>query len=295
LNRNVLIALSAIVAILYLYLLFVVERDDLRLGVVSLAQAFLAADAARSMLRRVPAGDRTTYWPTGIVFVFVALPLALRAITDLSGGHHGSVLSPIPVEIAWTICADIAFVGSAFGMLLASNTRLRHEAEAMSLYDPLTNLPNRRFFLDRLLKAEHHAQTTGRRFGVIYLDLDGFKMVNDTLGHDAGDDMLRNISTAMTGIVGSQHCLARVGGDEFVVLAEDIVDRSELADLGARLKAAVAREPTSSKLPAPIHVSCGVAMFPDDGESAHDVMREADTEMFQAKRRGRAAGHSAGS
>jgi len=74
-------------------------------------------------------------------------------------------------------------------MVVASNTLLRRDAETMALRDPLTNLPNRRLFLDRLQEAEARARATDLRFGLIYVDLDGFKQVNDLLGHDVGDDM----------------------------------------------------------------------------------------------------------
>jgi len=261
------------------------------MGLVSAALALLAMDAARSMLRRVPARDRPTTWPTGLIFAFIAAPLSVRAYTYLSGSSSAA-LSPVPVELVWTICANIAFVVCAFSMLLASNAKLRHEAEDLALFDPLTNLPNRRFFQDRLLKAEQKARATNRRFGVIYLDMDDFKLVNDTLGHEAGDLMLRNISTAMAGTIGPGDCLARVGGDEFVVLVEDIEERSELAELAVRLNTAVSRAPLSGNLAAHARASCGVALFPDDGISAHDVLREADFEMFQSKRRNRVPGHS---
>ncbi len=290
LKRTVLAWLAATVLSLYFYWLVVVDKEGLRLGLVSSVLALLAMDAARTMLRRVPPRDRPTTWPTGFIFVFISVPLSVRAYTYLSGSS-GSVLAPLPVEIAWTICANIAFVVCAFSMLLASNAQLRHEAEDLALFDPLTNLPNRRFFQDRLLKAEQEARATNRRFGVIYLDMDGFKLVNDTLGHDAGDVMLRNISTAMAGTIGPGDCLARVGGDEFVVLVCDIEDRRELGDLAERLNAAVSRTPVLGKLPMPARASCGVALFPDDGISAHDVLREADFEMFQSKRRNRIPGH----
>ncbi len=290
LKRTVVACLAATVLILYFYWLVVVDNAGVRLGLVSAVLALLAMDAARSMLRRVPLRDRPTTWPTGFIFVFISVPLSVRAYTYLSGSS-GSVLAPLQVELAWTICANIAFVVCAFSMLLASNGQLRHQSEDLALFDPLTNLPNRRFFQDRLLKAEQEALASNRRFGVIYLDMDGFKLVNDTLGHDAGDVMLRNISTAMAGTIGRGDCPARVGGDEFVVLVCDIEDRSELAELAERLNAAVSRTTVSGKLTMPVRASCGVALFPDDGISAHDVLREADFQMFQSKRRHRIPEH----
>ena len=230
-----------------------------------------------------------THWPTGLVFAFVATYLAVRAAVALSDSGQAGFPSLIPIEIASTICSDIAFIGSAFGMLLASNARLMGEAEAMAHFDPLTNLPNRRLFFDRLLAAEQRAQATGSPLGLIYLDLDEFKLVNDTLGHQAGDELLRKVSAAMSRILRTGDCMARVGGDEFVVLVEDIEDRRELATLAERLKAAVETNTISGKLSEPARVSYGAAIFPDDGDSVHNVMREADTEMYLAKRQRRLA------
>jgi diguanylate cyclase (GGDEF)-like protein len=178
-------------------------------------------------------------------------------------------------------------------MLLASNTQMRTAAEKMALFDPLTNLPNRRMLSDRMLEAELRALDAGWKVGVIYLDLDGFKLINDTLGHEAGDEILKNVSAAMTPMLGPGDCLARVGGDEFVVLVEDLQDKAELMILAERLKAAV----ESQKIPgdglSTVQTSCGIAIFPNDGESAHDVMREADTAMYRAKRQRRGSGQMA--
>ena len=159
----------------------------------------------------------------------------------------------------------------------------------MAFFDPLTNLPNRRSLLDRLLQAEHRAIATGRKLGVVYLDLDGFKGINDTLGHEGGDNLLREVSTAMTRSLGPGDFLARVGGDEFVILVEDLRDRGELAVVAQRLSAAVEGETILGRITRQVRASCGTAVFPDDGDRAHDVMREADSAMYHAKRRQRVA------
>jgi diguanylate cyclase (GGDEF)-like protein len=104
--------------------------------------------------------------------------------------------------------------------------------------------------------------------------------------------VLKNVSAAIAGIAGPGDCAARVGGDEFVVLIEDFVDRSELTEIAERLTSSVARATVSGNLTGEMRVSCGVAVFPDDGLSAHDVLREADIGMFRSKRRNRVAGHS---
>jgi diguanylate cyclase (GGDEF)-like protein len=179
-------------------------------------------------------------------------------------------------------------------MLLASNTQMRDAAERMALFDPLTNLPNRRMLADRLRESEVRAVVNNSRVGVIYLDLDGFKLVNDTLGHDAGDNLLRNAGFAMATMLRPDDCLARVGGDEFVVVIEEVNSRAELSALAMRLKTAVETAGGPGDGVKCTRVSCGVAVFPDDGQTAHDVMREADMAMYHAKRQRRGVTHLAG-
>jgi len=269
-------------AILFCYSLWS-DNLELRIGVISSALAVMAADASWSMLRKVARRDRLTHWPTGVVFGFVAVFLAARGFAHLSGLSGPASLSSGTVETVATICASVAFIGCAFGMLLASNARLRQAAEMSALFDPLTNLPNRRFFEDQLMQAEQRARLTGRQVGIVYIDLDKFKLVNDTRGHQAGDDLLRRVSTAMAGVLRPSDCLARVGGDEFVVLVEDIEHRKQLDRLAERLSTAI--ESTSDSTVGMTRASYGVAIFPEDGSSVQDVMREADSEMYHAKRR----------
>ena len=275
-------------AFLVVFLAFGGGNFGMRVATISFALAVLAADAARCMIWRVPARHRLLYWPTGFAFAFASAYLIARTLAALSGWYGVSPSSQaVPIEMAIGICADITFVGCAFGMLLASNMRLKEEAETMALFDSLTNLPNRRLLFDRLLAAEHRAITQGLKLGVIYLDLDGFKLINDTLGHDAGDNFLRDVSAVMQSMLGPRDCLARVGGDEFVVLVEDLRDRRDLASLAERLNSAVKNEPVSGLFSETMRASCGVAVFPDDGESAHEVMHEADLAMYHAKRQRR--------
>lgn len=285
-------AAVAAVAGTILYWTYVDENYGMRVAVISIVLALLAADAAASMIRRVPVEDRLVYWPTGSAFAFAGAFLAVQAGVAF-GGYYSRYLAPMPIEIPLTICANIAYVGCGFGMLLVSNTQLRHTAERMAMFDPLTNLPNRRVLLDRLLEAEYRALGKGWQLGVIYLDLDGFKIVNDTMGHQAGDELLRNIGHAMMPVLGPGDCLARVGGDEFVVVVEDVEDRRELTILAERLKAAVENEKIPGHGTKTVRASYGIAIFPADGNSAHDVMREADSAMYDAKRQNRGTGHAA--
>ena len=290
LTRTTVSAFTVIVSAFYGWWMIAQSNFGMRVGVVSAAFTFLLIDAAVSMIRGVPKRDRAIYWSTGFAFAFAAAYQAARTIGALSGSYGAGLLSPVPIELASTICANAAYIGCAFGMSIASNAKLRSEIEKMALLDPLTNLHNRRSFGERLQDAEQRALLTGRKLGLIYLDLDEFKLINDMLGHDVGDDFLRNISTVMVRMLRAGDCLGRIGGDEFVVLIEDVQNRSEIAGLGARLKEAIEREPVPCGVAASVRVSCGVAIFPDDGCSARDAMRKADSDMYHSKERNRKAG-----
>ncbi len=282
------------VAMPFCYWMFSHNDFGKRVGVISIAMALLAIDATGSMMRRVALGERLTYWPVALALGITTVFLGVRSVAAFTGHYGSNFLAPVPIEIPLTLCADVAYIGCAFGMLLAANTKMRAAAEKMALFDPLTNLPNRRMLVDRLLEAESHAIETGWQVGVIYLDLDGFKRVNDTLGHEAGDRLLKNVSTAMIPILRPGDCLARVGGDEFVVVVEDVHSRADLAVLAERLKNAVERERIPGSSHETVHTSFGIAIFPYDGDTAHDVMRAADAEMYHAKRRTREMGQLAG-
>ena len=266
------------------YCLFSRNNPDLRAGVLAAVFALLTLDAAVSMFRRVPVRDRLIYWPTGFAFAFASLYLAARAALSFSG-TYAVQSAPLPFDIASTICADIAYLSCVVGLLLACNAQLRYEAQKLALFDSLTGLPNRRFIQERLLETERRSRRSGERFGLIYLDLDGFKVINDTLGHCAGDDLLRKVSAAMGCVIRASDFLGRIGGDEFVVVAERIASRGEIEVLAAQIESAVAAEPVPGDFALSLRVSCGLAVFPDDASSGNEVMRAADTAMYHAKRR----------
>jgi diguanylate cyclase (GGDEF)-like protein len=287
LPRSAVAMVVVLVTVFFLYWVFARDSFGARVGIISCGFALLSVDAAASMFRRVPPGDRLVYWPTGITFSFAAMYLVVRTGAAISGAYGAGLFSPVPVELASTVCADIAYVLCAFGMLLASNAQLSFEAQKLALFDPLTNLPNRRLLVDRMNEAEASARAANRKLGIVYLDLDGFKQINDTLGHAAGDDVLRHVSASMKGVLRYGDCLARIGGDEFLVLVEHVNSRDELSILAARLQNVVENVRTPEIFASPLRISCGVALFPDDGRTSQEVMREADVAMYREKHRAR--------
>lgn len=285
-----LITLCTVVSVPYFYWLLIQENFGMRVAVMSASYSFMCADAALSMFREAPSRARITYWPTALSFTFAAGYLAARAIGGWSGAYGASLFVGSPgIELIATLSANVAYTGCAVGMILASNTQLWQQAERVALLDPLTGLPNRRYFLDYLLAAESRSIATGTQLGIIYLDLDGFKAVNDRLGHAAGDTLLQRVGTAMVRVIRAGDCAARLGGDEFVVLAERLESREQLGTLAQRLKQAIEKDPVPGTDHEPVRVSLGMAVFPLDGRSAHDAMREADAAMYLSKRRSRFA------
>ena len=164
--------------------------------------------------------------------------------------------------------------------------REQSEREAQeALVDPLTRLPNRALFVDRLAHASAMAKRSGNRMAVLFLDMDGFKNVNDTLGHAAGDDLLRTVASRLLEALREQDTVARLGGDEFAVLIEDVVRDSDVLDVARRIADALAQPLQIHHHPLVTRASIGIAFGPSRG--APDVLlRHADLAMYRAKSEG---------
>ncbi|CCG06858.1 Hypothetical 918 kDa protein Y4LL [Pararhodospirillum photometricum DSM 122] len=154
-------------------------------------------------------------------------------------------------------------------------------------YDALTDLPNRRLFDDRLDVTLASAQRHGRQFALIYVDLDHFKAVNDTLGHAAGDTLLSEAARRMVGCVRGTDTVARLGGDEFAVILTDLDRFDRVDEVARRVRLAVDQPFFLSEGEARVSASLGVALYPKDGLSAADLRRAADRALYAAKAAGR--------
>jgi diguanylate cyclase (GGDEF)-like protein/PAS domain S-box-containing protein len=162
--------------------------------------------------------------------------------------------------------------------------RLAHQAT----HDPLTALPNRSLLLDRLDQALRRARRNHRRVAVLFLDLDHFKVVNDSLGHGLGDRLLIAIAERLQTALRPADTVARFGGDEFVVLCEDLVNQEDAVAIADRVNDAISGPFVIDDTEVFVGVSIGIA-FPDDNEADPETLiRDADAAMYQAKDRGRA-------
>ena len=177
-----------------------------------------------------------------------------------------------------------------FGLFTDITQECAHqeEIEQMAFMDPLTRLPNRRLMEDRLRQALAFAARTETLVAVCVMDLDGFKYVNDTFGHEAGDAVLVEVAGRLQQLVRANDTVARMGGDEFVLLLAGLSDVSEAEEILERTLAAV-RAPVrlAGEQPACVSASIGLAVFPCDAQLADDLLRRSDAAMYAAKRQGR--------
>jgi len=165
-----------------------------------------------------------------------------------------------------------------------SEERIRFLAE----HDALTGLPNRVVYEERLRLALQMAQRSGQKVAVMFMDLDHFKTVNDTLGHHVGDSLLKHVAKALKVAVRAGDTVSRLGGDEFVVVLNGLKDADEVSQIiDRRLLPALGEVHSVEGTSLRISCSIGVTLFPDDGKEADELMRQADTAMYQAKADGR--------
>jgi diguanylate cyclase (GGDEF)-like protein/PAS domain S-box-containing protein len=162
------------------------------------------------------------------------------------------------------------------------------EREAfMALHDTLTQLPNRRYLMEQLTLQLSLAHRRGGRAAVLFVDLDHFKTVNDSLGHHAGDQLLCEVAHRLTHCVRSTDVVARLGGDEFVVLLTEIQSPSDAAQVADNLLEAMQSAFTLEHLPVTMSPSIGISLYPEDGTTGDVLLRCADAAMYHAKESGR--------
>ncbi|MFN0315448.1 MAG: putative bifunctional diguanylate cyclase/phosphodiesterase, partial [Burkholderiales bacterium] len=156
-------------------------------------------------------------------------------------------------------------------------------SEYLATRDQVTGLPNRAMLNDRL----HHAIKTAAKVGVLFIDLDRFKNVNDTLGHETGDKLLREVAYRLEASVRTEDTVARLGGDEFVVVLKGVKDAQDVSAIAAKLSAALSQPLNIDGHSLLTGASVGIAVFPDDASDAATLIQRADTAMYQAKADGR--------
>ncbi|HEY8607765.1 MAG TPA: EAL domain-containing protein [Noviherbaspirillum sp.] len=159
--------------------------------------------------------------------------------------------------------------------------------EHLATHDILTGLPNRLMFTQLLDMAARMSRRSGRKFALLFIDLDRFKLVNDTLGHEAGDALLKEIAHRFTETLRSSDIVARLGGDEFVVLVQELEGEAQATTVAEKLLAAAALPVVVAGQECRVSASIGIAVFPDDADDAGALLRNADSAMYLAKEEGK--------
>ena len=198
-------------------------------------------------------------------------------------------------EISLTRKVDLTQTEPRFIVLSRNVTQRKaseEEINKLAFYDPLTHLPNRRLMVDRLRQALSISSRSGRIGAVQFIDLDNFKTLNDTQGHDMGDLLLQQVAQRLTASMRQGDTVARLGGDEFVVMIEELSDNREeaaaLAEvIGEKILAAISKPYRLGGLDYEITPSIGITLYSDHQQSTDELLKQADLAMYQAKSAGR--------
>ena len=177
-------------------------------------------------------------------------------------------------------------LGVALGLSLET-LRQKQTIRHLAYHDGLTNLPNRMLFEDRLSVALAKVRRTKQPLAVMFMDMDRFKVVNDTVGHALGDRLLKNIAERLVGLLRDGDTVARVGGDEFTFLLAEGTGLVEAEQIAKRVLDGCRRPWPIDAHEFHVTASIGIAMYPTDGEEAESLIRNADAAMYRAKQQDR--------
>lgn len=196
----------------------------------------------------------------------------------------------LPVLLTINTVFDENGKRTGFAGVFSDITALKESQERLHYlahYNPLTELPNRLLFNDRLHKAIKHAARIGKKLAIIFMDIDQFKHINDSLGHSAGDELLKKISGRLLNAIRSDDTLAHISGDEFVLIAEDIIYTNQVVVIVEKVLETFKKPFEISGTNIRISASLGISIFPNDGEDAKTLLSNADAAMYKAKEEGR--------
>lgn len=198
-----------------------------------------------------------------------------------------SVVDRDATGICHEVNDEISLAAAALEQMTAELEEKNRELFSLARHDALTGLPNRLTLLDRLERAISNAQRKEGMLAVVFLDLDRFKEINDTLGHNVGDDLLVQVAGRLLAQVRESDTVARLGGDEFVLLLPEVVDAADAKKVADKLLMALNEPFSSGGHCLRTTPSIGIALYPLDGDDPHTLMKHADAAMYRAKSCGR--------
>lgn len=266
------------------------------------------------MIRKHKSGQINT--ENGLFTFITIYPLqeGHRSDSDSYSPYKPSVKKSNPSEYFWVLVSHIPFevmksykrellktifaIGAGSFLLISFGswqlafaiTKYRiYQAQLVELayYDSLTRLPNRKFFFDQLEKEISHAHRHGRRLGLLYVDLDGFKKINDTMGHDAGDELLIKVGSTLEKTLRKEDTVGRLGGDEFAVILSEITAPENVKRVGDKIVLALGQPFQLKAGIAQIGASVGAVIFPDHEVTMERLTKQADNAMYRAKKSGK--------
>lgn len=212
---------------------------------------------------------------------------ALLPLNNVAGDTIGLLLLFGPLNVDKESACVLSAQVSQLAALAIENTLLYERLAFQAQHDVLTGLPNRLLFQDRVQQAILRAQRNHGRIAVLWLDMDRFKQINDSLGHRIGDELLVECARRLRGSLRESDSAARIGGDEFVVLAADLEAAADVQVIAAKIIKNIRTAMVVSGVEVSLSVSAGISLFPDHGGDPATLMRNADLAMYQAKRLGR--------
>ncbi|MGZ5651669.1 MAG: putative bifunctional diguanylate cyclase/phosphodiesterase [Usitatibacter sp.] len=202
-------------------------------------------------------------------------------LKDLSGRQFWLLLSAQPMRYGGSVCLLVALAN------IDDRKRMQEDMRRKAMHDQLTGLPNRAMFMETLERAVHMSRRRSSRFSVLFVDLDRFKEVNDSMGHAGGDTLLRAVAERLGTAVRHSDLVARLGGDEFVILVEQQGGPEEVMVVAQKVLSMLERPVTIDWREATVSGSIGISTFPDDGTDVETLVKNADAAMYKAKERGR--------
>lgn len=213
--------------------------------------------------------------------------LVLSAGSTTRAQHAGYLSSLFFVDVVLYFALAIGLVIWLLEEERQATMQAAEQIERIAYHDALTGLPNRQLFLSQLGVALHHSRRHDTMAAVLFLDLDRFKVVNDSLGHAAGDRLLQTVAERIRFTVRGEDSVTRLGGDEFAVLATEIHDAEDAIFLAERIIAEVKRPIIVEGQEVFVTTSLGISLFPDDGDDPEGLLKNADAAMYRAKSQGR--------
>jgi len=277
------LAVSAAIAVIasFVSLLIFFWMRDREGGSRLVWQVFAAAVMGVAITGMHYSGMQAASFPVGSI-CGAASALDNTWFALLIGGASMSLLAVTLV----TSTLD-ARLQSRTALLASSLKQANTELQRIAFLDGLTQLPNRMLLADRLEQAVARSRRNGHIIALLFVDLDGFKSINDSLGHHAGDEVLKLVAARLTTVIRASETVARIGGDEFIILVEMVEDRTALALLAQRVEAAVSLPIALLHEEVQLSASIGIAVFPDDASDEQQLLTCADAAMYSAKADGK--------